>query len=76
MKIEEKIEQFICWVEKHPNKKSQVSYLLVDFNCGSHGVPRGWFVGEGSSPESLSGFSRCNLFQCDDISLPKHFWRC
>lgn len=32
MKIDEKIEQFICWVEKHPNKKSQVSYLLVDFN--------------------------------------------
>jgi hypothetical protein len=30
-KIEEKIEQFICWVEKHPNKKSQVSYLLVEF---------------------------------------------
>ncbi|CAJ2635475.1 unnamed protein product [Trifolium pratense] len=23
-KIEEKIEQFICWVEKHPNKKSQI----------------------------------------------------
>lgn len=23
-KIDEKIEQFICWVEKHPNKKSQV----------------------------------------------------
>lgn len=26
-KIDEKIEQFIGWVEKHPNKKSQV--------CGS-----------------------------------------
>lgn len=23
-KIDEKIEQFIGWVEKHPNKKSQV----------------------------------------------------
>ncbi|XP_061363423.1 autophagy-related protein 101 isoform X2 [Gastrolobium bilobum] len=23
-KIDEKIEQFICWVEKHPNKKSQI----------------------------------------------------
>ncbi|KAK4760898.1 hypothetical protein SAY87_005791 [Trapa incisa] len=22
--IDEKIEQFICWVEKHPNKKSQI----------------------------------------------------
>lgn len=31
-KIEEKIEQFICWVEKHPNKKSQVSALLVDYH--------------------------------------------
>ncbi|KAK7359900.1 hypothetical protein VNO77_01868 [Canavalia gladiata] len=23
-KIDEKIEQFVCWVEKHPNKKSQI----------------------------------------------------
>nr|CAD1823611.1 unnamed protein product [Ananas comosus var. bracteatus] len=23
-KIDEKVEQFVCWVEKHPNKKSQV----------------------------------------------------
>ncbi|KAL2906145.1 hypothetical protein RDABS01_004855 [Bienertia sinuspersici] len=23
-KIDEKIDQFICWVEKHPNKKSQI----------------------------------------------------
>ncbi|RDX67695.1 Autophagy-related protein [Mucuna pruriens] len=23
-KIDDKIEQFICWVEKHPNKKSQI----------------------------------------------------
>lgn len=23
-KIDEKIDQLICWVEKHPNKKSQV----------------------------------------------------
>lgn len=23
-KVDEKIDQFICWVEKHPNKKSQV----------------------------------------------------
>jgi len=23
-KIDEKIEQFINWIEKHPNKKSQV----------------------------------------------------
>lgn len=29
-KIDENIEQFISWVEKHPNKKSQVcdSHLL------------------------------------------------
>ena len=31
-KIDEKIEQFVCWVEKHPNKKSQVCDLLVVFN--------------------------------------------
>lgn len=28
-KIDEKIEQFIGWVEKHPNKKSQVCGLPV-----------------------------------------------
>ena len=27
-KIDEKIEQFVCWVEKHPNKKSQVSDVM------------------------------------------------
>lgn len=27
-KIDEKIEQFVCWVEKHPNKKSQVSDMV------------------------------------------------
>lgn len=26
-KIEEKIDQFIGWIEKHPNKKSQVHTL-------------------------------------------------
>ncbi|XP_068465497.1 autophagy-related protein 101 isoform X2 [Phaseolus vulgaris] len=27
-KIDEKIEQFVCWVEKHPNKKSQVNDVV------------------------------------------------
>ncbi|KAF4375750.1 hypothetical protein F8388_014472 [Cannabis sativa] len=35
-KIEEKIEQFISWVEKHPNKKSQI--YDFDRDCKDVGV--------------------------------------
>ena len=31
-KIDEKIEQFVSWVEKHPNKKSQVSNSLMIYS--------------------------------------------
>ena len=31
-KIDEKIEQFVSWAEKHPNKKSQVSNSLMIYS--------------------------------------------
>ncbi|KAJ6846058.1 autophagy-related protein 101 isoform X2 [Iris pallida] len=44
-KIEEKIDQFISWVEKHPNKKTQVSLSFYEIkNKQPH-----WF----SKPERL-----------------------
>lgn len=37
-KINEKIDQFISWVEKHPNKKSQVHDFPLDFHLPGIGL--------------------------------------
>ena len=39
-KIDEKIEQFISWVEKHPNKKSQVCNLPMTLR-----IKKMWLAG-------------------------------
>ncbi|KAF5738196.1 autophagy-related protein [Tripterygium wilfordii] len=36
-KIDEKIDQFISWVEKHPNKKSQVCISFYEVKNKQHG---------------------------------------
>jgi hypothetical protein len=77
-KIEEKIDLFLAWVEKHPNKKSQVCFhriidylLLVILGVMTLIHSCCLFVLVFAGPDTKSFPSKCNLcfFLCSLIDM-------